>query len=840
MKCTISNLILLLFVLSAKAQVGAEKPNIILIVSDDLNNYIQLLNSNPDIETPNITEIANNGILFTNAYVSCPLCGPSRTSFLTGKDLHYTQVYSNDKLKCFDFQSNFTPAKGNEEYYTLPGYLKNTGGYFTYSLNKIFHCPVNLVEYDEDTEDACEKTKAWNRYYYYEDEDFLAPIIADIDEGVDGYNFGKLNDTLEPYLDDYIAVDSAISFINQVAIDESVICNKPFFLALGINKPHKTQFLPEKYFLDAYIDDFSADPFNIPYNFPANAFPANGVIMPPQPEIPFSDLDSLPLGGLGREMVEAKDTSFVEWVLEDLSPYPVIDPDLTEEERIDILTWSKRANAVMAYLAAVNFVDAQVGRLFETLSAHPEILNNSIIIFMGDNGYSLGQKRHWEKYALWDTDVRTSLIIADFREPVNKVCTRTVGLLDLFPTICDLVEIEYPQFIDGSDYLDGESLLPLINNPLAIWERPVLSSEKQRDVEELHCFPQYSVRNERFHYIRYQSNGGGELICDEPSSYFEEELYEIGIDRKVDPYEWNNLINDEDYTPVLNYLRLFLPDSLLYLQKVYSAKIVTKTLPCLLNDHTSFKLQVNLYNDEGVLITGAALSNYQFKWTNNLTAAVFIGKTYSFNTATILPAEFAANDKIRFYLEVTDLLSGELVAFNTHEIFINGANKPVSSFNIVTDDVFNSADIVSYSITGSYTNTYWTFGDGITSEEFIPDTHFYTAPGPYTITNFIEYGNGCLKSKAKNITITRKGIVALNFSVFPNPVDDILNIVLDKPTTELSVKIIDVLGKEVFEQKYLSPQMSIQINTQKLIPGNYIIVVNSGEFTGNKLLEIVR
>ena len=102
----------------------------------------------------------------------------------------------------------------------------------------------------------------------------------------------------------------------------------------------------------------------------------------------------------------------------------------------------------------------------------------------------------------------------------------------------------------------------------------------------------------------------------------EEELYDIGVNRETDPYEWNNLINDPNYLPVLNYMHQFLPDSAFYLQKMFSATISnTGTPPCFLKNNSKLKLQAILYDDAGILLAG---TGYTFKWTNNLTGAIFL------------------------------------------------------------------------------------------------------------------------------------------------------------------------------------------------------------------------
>src|SRR5262245_43886864 len=113
--------VLLLILLSGPIYVLAqvdEKPNIIFIVADDLNDYIESLVTSPDVETPNINRIADLGTTFFNAYCPSPLCCPSRTSFMTGKDTRYTDVYSAATYNCHDFSGNFKPASNNDEYFT--------------------------------------------------------------------------------------------------------------------------------------------------------------------------------------------------------------------------------------------------------------------------------------------------------------------------------------------------------------------------------------------------------------------------------------------------------------------------------------------------------------------------------------------------------------------------------------------------------------------------------------------------------------------------------------------------------------------------------------------------
>src|SRR5688500_3839604 len=76
--------IIICFTLLAPAIFAAERPNVLFIAIDDLNDWVGCLGGHPQTRTPNIDRLAARGVLFTNAHCSYPLCNPSRTSILTG------------------------------------------------------------------------------------------------------------------------------------------------------------------------------------------------------------------------------------------------------------------------------------------------------------------------------------------------------------------------------------------------------------------------------------------------------------------------------------------------------------------------------------------------------------------------------------------------------------------------------------------------------------------------------------------------------------------------------------------------------------------------------------
>lgn len=757
----------------AAVQGQAVKPNIIFIVVDDLNDYTSDLEGLPAVETPNISRISANGTVFTNAVCSSPLCCPSRTSFLTGKAAEYTGVYSSSDYRCNDFSKNFTPANGNDTYFTIPGYLKDYGNYFTYGINKIFHCYENYQEYDSTTIDPCAKGLSWNKIFVHLDTNEIIPGVNMIDEGVHNNEWSRINDTLEPYMMDYIAVDSSIKFINEFANGEGT-CGNPFFLALGIKKPHKPNYIPEKYYLPEYVEDFYATPFDIPFNFPPNAYPLNGIIMPPQPEVPFSDLYSLPDGGMGQSMIKGADENFVEWG-EALSPVPEVHPDFSDSLSLDILTWSMRANSIISYIAAVKYIDAQIGRLLDSLESYPEVYNNSVIILVSDNGYSLSEKRHWGKRDLWETDVRIPLIISDLRNPIPQVSKSMVTLLDLFPTICTLADVPQPTFPDGTSYLDGNDITNLMQDPDLLIEIPQLSSVRKEADTEGFCNPQYSIRDDRFHYIRYKSNGGGESICDSAGSYIEEELYEIGIDRTVDPNEWNNLIANSNYLPVVEYISQWMPGGAMYLQKAFLPIINNNEIDCILDYNDTILLSTDIFDTLGVLVSPPA--EYIYAWTNNLNTDTIFGTSATFAVGSLSPEVYELNDEIFFYFTIIEPITKRKIGFDLKVYYLNPINEPFATFTLLVDDEY-TINVFDFEITGDYTDYWWTIDGDSLHYNVKPGPHSFGVSGSYTYVCNVRYGNDdCIATfEETNKTTIENYFENESLIAIPNPANN--NVIL--------------------------------------------------------------
>lgn len=433
---------------------AANKPNIIFIAVDDLRNW-ESCYGDSQAKTPNIDRLAARGVRFDRAYCGAPLSNPTRASLITGIRPHESGVYEND-IKW---------STAMPDVMTIPLLFKQNG-YYVSGAGKITH--ANSV-----------RTTDWNDFGPVQDKSEGGEDVGNDPTGrkpqkEDNQRYGKfawhvVPDTNESYLIDYRTTSYIIDRINQKQ-------EKPFFLALGIHRPHVPWNVPQKYF-DLYpIDKIQ------------------------QPKINPNDLDDV--GSIAKKMA-----------------HPEVDAELRALPK-------GPEHVIQAYLASISFCDAQIGRVLDALDKSP-YRDNTIIVFWGDHGWNHGEKQHWTKAVLWEESTRAPLIwVAPGVSKPKGVCERTVDFLSIFPTLCDLAGLPVPA------QCKSPSLLPLLANPKAAWDRPALSTMG---------FNNHAVRDERWRYIRY-SNG-------------DEELY----DHSVDPLEWTNVVANPKNAAVKSRLAKWLP-----------------------------------------------------------------------------------------------------------------------------------------------------------------------------------------------------------------------------------------------------------------------------------------
>ncbi len=213
----------------------------------------------------------------------------------------------------------------------------------------------------------------------------------------------------------------------------------------------------------------------------------------------------------------------------DLEDIPKYGLDLTAGFPAPRHEWFVKNNqwrpAVQAYMACVSYVDHCVGRVLDALDKTGQA-DNTIIVLWGDHGWHLGEKLRWAKRSLWEESTQVPMAIVAPGRTAGGRCSKPVGLIDLFPTLVDLCGIA------PKEGLDGASIVPLLTDPKAKWERPTITTFGRNN---------HTVRSEHWRYIRYADGS--------------QELY----DHRADPNEWRNVAADPANAPVIAAHAKWLP-----------------------------------------------------------------------------------------------------------------------------------------------------------------------------------------------------------------------------------------------------------------------------------------
>ncbi len=470
-----------MLIMGCTALQGENPPNILLITSDDLNTrigpYMDL-----DKHTPHLDQLAEEGVRFTRAYCQFPLCGPSRASFMSGLYPETNGVLVNsDEPGSYKLE---TPALADHP--SMAGFFREHG-YFTARVSKIFHMgvPGGIERGEPGGDDPTSWDYAYNvmapETQSQGDLELLSPKNLHY-----GSNFARmvLEDGTEIGQADYMATNQAIAILeNRLGEVAEGARNKtkmkpdaPFFLAVGYVRPHVPFIAPERCFL--------------PY-------PDQEMELPPG----IYDED-VPAPAMNRQNHKI-------WGMDEL----------------------QQRQTIAGYMASVRFMDEQVGRLLaalERLGGREE----TIVIFVSDHGYNLGEHDCWSKVSLWEGSVRVPLIISSPGIEKTRGTTNAsiVELIDLYPTLTELCGFQE----QTPGILQGESMVPFLEDNQRVDEDATayMVSYKGRHG---------AIRTDRWKYHRW----GGEVKADN------EELY----DHRNDPEEHHNLAYDKKYRDVLEMMR---------------------------------------------------------------------------------------------------------------------------------------------------------------------------------------------------------------------------------------------------------------------------------------------
>jgi iduronate 2-sulfatase len=326
---------------------GAEKPNVLFIISDDLTATALSCYGNEVCKTPNIDRLASEGTRFTKAYCQGTYCGPSRASFMSG--------YYPHAIKMLGYGSP-RPSIGDRA--TWAQHFKNNG-YYTARVSKIFH--MGVPGGIEKGTDGSDDPASWTERFNSPGPEWKAPGDGEtLENNADGRKPGPVGGNtfvvVEADGDDLVHSDGktaskAVELIKQHK-------DKPFFLGVGFVRPHVPFVAPRKDYTDF-----------LPYS---------KMELPPKIDNDWADV---PKAGINYKT--------------------------SKNMKMDV---RRQKKAVGGYYASVAFMDRMVGQVLDALS-EAGLDDNTIVIFTSDHGYHLGEHDFWAKVSLHDESAAVPLII---------------------------------------------------------------------------------------------------------------------------------------------------------------------------------------------------------------------------------------------------------------------------------------------------------------------------------------------------------------------------------------------------------------------------------------------
>lgn len=245
-----------------------QRPNVLFIAIDDLNDWVGCLNRHPNSQTPNIDRLAGRGVLFANAHCQAPICGPSRASLMTGLLPSTSGIYGQISDKNLKSASPITARVT-----LLPDYFEQYG-YTTMACGKLFHNGDRAGVFDDYGGQASFGPKPENRFKY--DPAWFPEKI-----GGTQTDWGAFPET-DSEMPDFKIAAYGVKRLRQKH-------DKPFFLAVGFMRPHVPWYVPQKWF---------------------DMHPLEGIKLPPYRK---DDLDDVP--EMSRRVNELPAMPTTEWAI---------------------------------------------------------------------------------------------------------------------------------------------------------------------------------------------------------------------------------------------------------------------------------------------------------------------------------------------------------------------------------------------------------------------------------------------------------------------------------------------------------------------------------------------
>ena len=364
---------------NAKCAETSSIKNVLFIVSDDLRASALGCYGDPICQSPNIDSLAAAGLVFDRAYCQGTSCGPSRRSFMFSR---YTDVGRVNLGQHFRDNGWYSARVGKIFHMRVPGdIIAGTNGQdFASAWTERFNSPG--LEAHTPGDYACLNLNIFTDALAGR-QSTMMPHRAFVSVKYDG------DGSDQP---DHKSADKAIELLRKHG-------NSPFFLAVGMVRPHYPMVAPRQYF--------------DPYPWERMRMPATQT----------DDLDDIPKQGWGKSNSATNP----------IGKYP------DNQKRM----WS-------AYYASITFMDRQVGRIIAELD-RLGLTDSTVIVFTSDHGYHLGDHGFWQKSNLHEQILKVPLIVAAPGMARGRTDS-IVELTDLFPTLSELAGLETPGGILGKSF----------------------------------------------------------------------------------------------------------------------------------------------------------------------------------------------------------------------------------------------------------------------------------------------------------------------------------------------------------------------------------------------------
>ncbi|MBB2151368.1 sulfatase [Pedobacter gandavensis] len=447
---------------------------------------------------PNVLFIVSDDLTATavSAYEN-KVCKTPNIDKLAGEGTRYTKSYCQYPVcgpsrasMMFGYYPSATKTYGyvsgrehvGKQRASLPELFKNNG-YYTARVSKIYHMgiPIDIEEGTDGTDDSASWTEKFNSQAAEWQTPGEAELVQNNPDGKIERMGGNKMTIVKAEGDDLVHADGKTAKTASELIRKHK--NEPFFLAVGFVRPHVPFVAPKRYFEGYDYKNMKV------------------------PDVVENDWNDIPPSGINY--VTSKNAMM----------------NTVQEQK-----------AIAGYYAAVSFMDDQVGKVLKTLKEEG-LENNTIVVFISDHGFHLGEHKFWMKVSLHEESVRVPMIIkVPGKQPA--VVDGFTELIDLYPTLAELAGLKY------SKHIQGKSLVKTLSKPSHTVRDEAFSVSLDGEA--------FLLRTKEWAYIQYKEDASKGI-----------ELY----DMINDPKQFNNLAKDPKHLKTIKMLQTRLANKLKMVRK---------------------------------------------------------------------------------------------------------------------------------------------------------------------------------------------------------------------------------------------------------------------------------